>query len=87
MTHSAVVTSIEPPGLAMTAIDTKEPDVIEVEVALTEADETVRTASVTVRADASDGDIADAFVRCLIGCATMRGPGLAKALQRLVSIR
>jgi hypothetical protein len=87
MTQSAVVTSIEPPGLAITAIDTGEPDVIEVHVALTEADETARTASVTLPANASDSDIADAFVRCLLGCATMRGPGLAKALQRLVPIR
>jgi hypothetical protein len=87
MSNSAVITSIEPPGLAITAIDTKEPDVIEVHVALAEADETIRTASVTLPSSASDGDIADAFVRCLLGCATMRGPGLAKALQRLVPIR
>lgn len=84
MANSAVVTSIEPPGLPMTAVDVKEPDVIEVLVALTEADETRRTASVSLTANASDGDIADALVRCLIGCGTMRGPALAKALQRLV---
>jgi hypothetical protein len=87
MSNAAVITSIEPPGLPKTALDFDEPDVIEVQVALSEADETVRTASVTLPSNASDGDIADAFVRCLNGCAVMRGPGLAKALQRLVRAR
>jgi hypothetical protein len=87
MNNPAVVTSIEPPGLPKTAVDVHEPDVIEVHVALSEADETVRSASVTLPSNASDGDIADAFVRCLNGCATMRGPALVKALQRLVRSR
>jgi hypothetical protein len=87
MSNTAVITSIEPPGLVKTALDLDEPDVIEVQVALQEADETVRTASVTLPANASDSDIADAFVRCLNGCAAMRGPGLTKALQRLVRSR
>lgn len=84
---SAIVTSIEPPGLPITAIGVMDPAVIEVTVALVEADETRRTASVSLTANASDGDIADAFVRCLIGCATMRSPALAKAVQRLVAVR
>lgn len=87
MSSTAVITSIEPPGLSKTAVDVDEADVIEVQVGLREADETIRTASVTLPASASDGDIAYAFVRCLTGCATMRGPGLAKALQRLVQTR
>jgi hypothetical protein len=87
MCTSAVITSIEPPGLPMTAIGVVDPAVIEVCVTIREADETRRTASVSLPSSASDGDIAVALVRCLNGCATMRGPELAKALQRFVSIR
>jgi hypothetical protein len=85
MTASALVTTIEPPGLALTAVGVSEPDVIEIQVVLREADETRRCASVSLPANASDGDIAVASVRCLIGCATMRGPGLATAVQRLIA--
>jgi len=87
MTASAVVTTIEPPGLVKTAIGVVEPAVIEVQASLTEADGTRRSASVSLPGNASDGDIAVASVRCLIGCATMRGPGLARAVQRLISIQ
>ncbi|MGH3985932.1 MAG: hypothetical protein ACRDTZ_01260 [Pseudonocardiaceae bacterium] len=81
-----VVTSIEPPGLALADFD-DEADVMEVLVTLREADETTRTASVTLAASAGDGDIVDAFVACLHGCATMRGPSLSAAVQRWVPVR
>lgn len=87
MSNAAVITSLEPPGLTLTAVDTGEPEVMEVLVTVREADETLRTASVSLPASASDGDIADALVRCLHGCALMRGPSLASAIQRLVSTR
>lgn len=87
MTRPAVVSSIEPPGLTAADFGLVESDVMEVLVTLREADETTRTACVTLAANASDGDIVDAFVACLHGCAIMRGPSLSAVLQRSVPIR
>ena len=87
MSNQPLLTTIEPPGLSLTAIGVDDPGGVEVVVSLREPDETVRTASVTVATRASDGDIAVALVRCLNGCAALRGPELVTALQRLVAIR
>jgi hypothetical protein len=87
MTKPAVVSSIEPPGLSVADFLGEPDDAIEVLVTLREADVTARTASVTLAANASDGDIVDAFVACLHGCSIMRGPSLSAALQRVVPIR
>lgn len=81
---SAVITSIEPPGLAVTAVDTESAPVMEVRLSLIEGDGTTRSASVTLPGNATDVDIAFAMVNCLHGCAAMRGRGLYSAVQRWV---
>jgi hypothetical protein len=83
---NAIVTSIVPPGLA-TADEEDEIPQIEVRVEMLESDLTLRSASVNLPSNATDVVLADALVDCLRGLATMRGPGLALAIERRVPVR
>lgn len=75
-----VETSIEPPGL-VDAEDEPGEGVL-VNVSLWEPDGTRRAAHAQLLAYATDEQLADALIACLRGCAVMRGPGLAAAIER-----
>ncbi|MGH4011556.1 MAG: hypothetical protein ACRDTH_25890 [Pseudonocardiaceae bacterium] len=80
---SSVETSIEPPDLDEEE-DGDQPR-LHVAVWLTELDGTTRAASMWIPADsATDRQIAGALVRCVRGCAAIRGPGLVTAVERRI---
>lgn len=75
-----VETLIEPPGLTDDTPDDDRPTIY-LHVCLYEGDGTNRAGSINVDATATDTELADALIAAVRGCATMRGPGLATAIN------
>lgn len=69
---------LEPPGL-----DDDEPTqpLMAVWVMVMETDETRRSATTYLPPDADDATMADAMVRCMLGAALTRSPGLLVAVR------
>lgn len=78
-----VETSIEPPGLD-SADGGEDRPAIHVSISLSEVDGTHRSGSMLLAGNATNAQIAHALVRCLLGCATMRGPALVAAVERWI---
>lgn len=77
-------TTLRPPPLDLVDEDEDDPT-IHLHLSITEADGTCRTASMALDATtATDVVLASALVDVMRGCAAMRGPGLAKAVERWV---
>ncbi|MGH3834168.1 MAG: hypothetical protein ACRDSF_00470 [Pseudonocardiaceae bacterium] len=81
---SAVETSIEPPDLDQADEPDDESQQVHLSIWLTECDGTARNASMVLPGSATDRQLADALIQCVRGCATLRGPGLATAVERRI---
>jgi hypothetical protein len=79
-----IVHDIEP-GDITPQPDTDDGDAsIHVSVSVCEPDDTVRTASVSLPADATDMRVADAIIDCALSVASLRGPAVHAAARHRV---
>ncbi|MGH3933497.1 MAG: hypothetical protein ACRDS1_00695 [Pseudonocardiaceae bacterium] len=81
---SSVETSIEPPDLDQADEPDDEPQQMHLSIWLTECDGTSRNASLVIPGSPTDRELADALIRCVRGCAAIRGPGLVTAVERRI---
>lgn len=79
----AVDTTLQPPPFDLLDQDEDDEPTIHLHLSITEPDGTCRSATITLDATTgSDAVLADALLRCVRGAATMRGPGLVRAVER-----